>query len=232
MGLFELLILIFILAPLVEALLKKRQGSGEPPPLPPDGPNRRPDHSGRPRAGAGRAPARDGPGPASDMIPEELWQVLTGERRPGPADVEWEGEWEQAADEVGREAEEAEEWTTAHDRPAGQWESYKGAEPEPVPGDAHSVTRDEIDDSDTHAFPEARSLETFPSRPRARSMPAEGLAEEHDARHRRFHRKLDSLAPPVTGYRQGRLRLGLGDPDELRRAFILHTLLGPPKSLE
>lgn len=86
-GFEVVLLLLFIVLPLLQALKGKGQEGTRPP-----GGARPP----RPRPGSSRAPGglrgtvqrgeveRGGAGPASaaDMVPDDLWAILTGERRP------------------------------------------------------------------------------------------------------------------------------------------------------
>lgn len=98
-----ILFIVFFVLPLLEKALKK----GKPPPPQQDQRPQRHDaeveeqqHGALP---SGRAPAQPPaePGPAADMIPDDLWEILTGERRPRPtaerhprptAEPEWERE--------------------------------------------------------------------------------------------------------------------------------------------
>jgi hypothetical protein len=88
-----LIIILFILAPLLEKLLARgRQAPGQPPPMPPG--QRRP---GEPRMPQQRLPAphdeetpfrsvpaahREEDESAASVLPDDLWEILTGERRP------------------------------------------------------------------------------------------------------------------------------------------------------
>jgi hypothetical protein len=86
-----ILFIVFFVLPLLEKAMKKRQ---PPPPPPPDARRERPaqlEH-GPPRDDAALPSARPhGSAPvgvedeaAADMIPDDLWEVLTGERRSRP----------------------------------------------------------------------------------------------------------------------------------------------------
>jgi hypothetical protein len=96
--LFEILfILFFIMIPVLEGIRKSRQRRRAEQIEPPEEVDRpaaaRP--APPPRRSSYEAPARRAPGPrpppepepveASDMIPEDLWEILTGERRQRPA---------------------------------------------------------------------------------------------------------------------------------------------------
>ena len=84
MDLFEILfVALFILFPIMEQVLKRKRTPG--PPGDEEAPDR-PDEVGRSDGSEGRGrdsalpPGRE-PGKASDMVPADLWAVLTGERR-------------------------------------------------------------------------------------------------------------------------------------------------------
>lgn len=51
-------------------------------------------------------------------------------------------------------------------------------------------------------------------------------------RHRRFHEKVDRPAPVVAAVPTPMQRLGLSGPEDLRRAFIVREVLGPPRGLD
>jgi hypothetical protein len=95
-----LLIIVFILAPLLEKLLGAgRQRPGQQPPVPPGG---RPQQGRVPPSQRSRVPAdddtpfrsvpasHDDDESAASVLPDDLWEILTGERRaprqdaPGP----------------------------------------------------------------------------------------------------------------------------------------------------
>ncbi|NIP80331.1 MAG: hypothetical protein GWN79_12220, partial [Actinobacteria bacterium] len=81
MDLFELLIIAaFVLIPILEGVMKQRRKSSEGPIPGEDKAPTGPDRAEEPR-------------PAADMLPDDLWQILTGERRtspePEPNDAPW-----------------------------------------------------------------------------------------------------------------------------------------------
>lgn len=133
MDLFEILfIALFVLIPVFEGILKKSRR--QPPPD---------EGAPRPARGIPRGDAGDGeeaeargwepererevrsrrvePGPASDMVPEDLWEILTGERRPSATGTR-EPTPEPAYDEV-----EAEPWSAEP-----EWAPERDVAPEPV----------------------------------------------------------------------------------------------------
>src|SRR5690606_34831359 len=83
----SLLFLLFVLWPILAGILRRKQGtqapgSGRPGPRA----GQRPASAGRPRTDEEAQTAA--PVSAADMIPDELWEILTGERRrPAPAEA-------------------------------------------------------------------------------------------------------------------------------------------------
>lgn len=210
MDLFEILfIMVFILAPLLEGVLRrgkgqKGQGKTKAPPRggrPPQRP-RRPREEARLRAletasqpqplprmqGQGRsaeAPWWEAPQPAGSeeraldiSVPDDVWEILTGER-PAP-----------------------EEDAASMEGAGSAWEEGLRRRPE------------------EHPPPEVVSLETAPLPP--------------ELRHTGFHAKLDSTAPVLRRRSRGRVAVGLGlnGAKAARRAVVLREVLGPPRGLE
>ncbi|MEJ2187022.1 MAG: hypothetical protein P8Z36_13985 [Gemmatimonadota bacterium] len=74
-----------------------------------------------------------------------------------------------------------------------------------------------------------------PRRERSDNLPEAVSLEQpvryDDARERAFHRELAHLPPPARAHRRRPLPYGLGHDSEVRRAFILKEILGPPKGL-
>ena len=207
MDLFELLfIALFIIFPIMEGILKQR------------------------RKGQGPSPAEDEPEAewsgdeeprsAADMVPDDLWEVMTGEKRPSP---------EGGAGDSGDEP-----WSS---EPGGA-RTYTPA-PEPEPEVAEPVSEDwrsepwVMDDeaevpepvSLEYEGPEAYSLETPAPEPIERRAPSA------EARHRAFHALIDRPRPKKKR-RLSPLMKALKSPDGLRQAVLLKEVLGPPKGLE
>jgi hypothetical protein len=134
-----LFILLFFVVPLLETLFGKRRGAGQPP-------QPRPGHRqprGRPDQGdAGPGPAEARSGQASEMLPDDLWELLTGERRSRGTPVPPKG------------GEDAEEPAWASGTPVA-------VEPEPEPWVPPSYDDDPIPEpvSLEYQGPEAYSLE-------------------------------------------------------------------------
>lgn len=208
MELFEILfIAMFILLPIMEQVLKRRRGSEEEP-----GPV-----DMEPPPGEIDAPSSDRePVQASEMVPDDLWAVLTGEQRPqrpegGPVDEQddegW-GAFEGFGDDARRDnaRESAEAWSeTGRD-----WSS------EPDPEEAYSLERLDLE-------PVAYESEAF--EPMERTVPSA------EARHRAFHEKIDRTAPPKRR-RRSTVGRALSRPETLRHAIILSDVLGSPKGLD
>jgi hypothetical protein len=207
-----LLIIVFILAPLIERLLRAGKGPQQPPqprvpPEPRIPPQRRvptPEESGqqdepRPRVVVARRPDEDD---AAAMVPDDLWEILTGERRvprapfpqpvPLPAPVEDDETYSLESESAG------------------------------------DVIVDDIDmratrDSYTRALPQ-RAV------PQVVSL--EELEISDTKRHDRFHERLAELgaaAPPRAAARQA---FRFASTEDVRRGIISAEVLGPPKGLQ
>lgn len=174
-----------------------------------DGWNQAEDVAGGAEA-AGAEPGRgDAHASASEMVPDDLWEVLTGERRsrsPAPEREEAEPSWSEDSvavqDGLGEMAET--DWV------ATPWDE----EPD---DDEGPVSLEVIG-------PEAVSLEQ--------------PLQDPEERHRDFHDKMDSLIEATSigsgGSRPdpaGPLRAALQDPSEVRQAVLLSEILGPPAGL-
>ena len=205
MDLLELLfIAAFILFPVLEGILKQRKKGKGPRPDPDQdiGPARSEVEEEEVRA-------------ASDMVPDDLWELMTGERRePGePA----------GGAEAGPEA----PWSTTEE--AGRAETGAGTatepeswEPEPWMDDS-AVSREP--ESLEYEGPEAYTLET-PAPP-----PVERRVPSAEARHRAFHAFIDEPQPSGRR-RRSPLVKALHGPGGLRQAVLMKEVLGPPKGLE
>jgi len=232
-----ILFFIFFILPLLERALKGGKQEEQPPPAPRR--ERRPEldrpadfeagrgeRDGRIEQTGARAQPPPSPEPAggygddaaADMIPDDLWEILTGERRPRsdtqrrpePAydPLEWE---EEAA------AEEAHEDVSPHD--SGRWDTGKHAESGRVE-DVLAERERAVHSAERAPVHEAPLLQVFD----AESVPTDA------ARHAAFHRRIDEM--PVRPARLPPPALALGSIDELRRAFVLKEILGKPKALE
>jgi hypothetical protein len=232
-NLFILLIIFSFIARVIGDALKggKKPPGGAPPgrrPLPrPDEQSTRPqprppgrmlpDGGVRGRAPArAEAPARPAPeraSDASDMIPDELWQILTGQPRP-----------------------------PARPRPVPVPVPDEADEDEELIPDEESLLVPEVSTEDRDAAElikrrraEVARRERGPDiyRPKVVSLEREPLPTA--ARHAAFHVKHDPQAAAKVLHREpppGLARIMGTDAGALRRAIILNEVLGRPKGLE
>ncbi|HKJ93492.1 MAG TPA: hypothetical protein VJ957_10000 [Longimicrobiales bacterium] len=240
---FTLIVILFIALPVLQGIFGKKQREEQRRRMEE---RRRMQQDGRSRgsetggAGAG-TPAgtamrtgRGEPESATDLVPDDLWELLTGERRQRTQDPVPTREWDAPVQDVPASSSRAESGPVAEPASEPEWEPI----PEPAPYEPVSEREEEIDQpwrlSDERParapkpapFPEAASR----ALPEAYSL--EQPALPGDVRDRMFHEELAHLSPPARAHRRGRLRYGLGHTDALRRAFILKEVLGPPKALE
>jgi hypothetical protein len=216
--LFEILfILFFILIPILEGLRKSKQSR--------DAPDIEEPTSARPRPvpPPSGAPPRRFPEPeaepmeAADMVPDDLWEILTGERRKAPAPAEPRAEdedWYQEAEEAVEETYQPEEERWAEEPVWERAEAPRAPERfEPAPWRDERATRDEevpFQPEEALIVPEERRAR--PARPRL------SLRTVVDA-----PRKRRQVSP---------LMKALQNPDGLRQAVLLKEILGPPRGLD
>jgi hypothetical protein len=218
-------IIFFIVAPILEKVLKRGRGGqqqqqqqqrrgrlpGSPPP--------RPGLPGRPVESRTPAPSPRGTSDrdATDLVPADLWEVLTGQRRmepsPPPAD------------------ERALARPRTPDSDFDELESWELTAPrqEAPPPVASSEDR-AVDELLRRRDREARILNAPPVIVSLETAPL-SEARRHDA----FHRKLAALPAPALSQTPVSKRAGmpdLSDRDALQRAIILHEVLGPPKGFD
>lgn len=207
MDLFELLfIAFFILIPVLDGILKKRRQQ----PGPPSG------------SDTGERPGPRGePTSAADMVPEDLWEVLTGQRRreSGSEPLEPTAPW---SSEPERPAETAPE-PIAVETPGEDWRSEpwaideEPARPEPV--------------SLEYRGPEAYSLEDLPPPPETLERPLPSARARHDAFHDRIDRDPTTRRTGARSPSSPLIR-ALRRPEGLRQAVLMKEILGPPRGLE
>ncbi|HEX6937873.1 MAG TPA: hypothetical protein VF158_00565 [Longimicrobiales bacterium] len=179
----------------------------EPRPAPPSTASRAPaqgDAAGDPAPARARG-SDDADRPAAEMIPDDLWEILTGERRapapersPAPASHE-RASWESAT------------WESTSAEPGPEWSDVE-ARP------SHGEEAASLEQIPAEELPVVVSVETPPPPP--------------EERHRAFHEKLASASPVRRPARRRALAMALGGRSELRRAMVLREVLGPPKGLE
>lgn len=151
---------------------------------------------------------------AADMIPDELWEILTGERR-RPAPVS------------------APEPPVPVPVPAGAQQVERAPSPERLDRDKDG-SEGEWEDEWEPALPPrpvAREVVSLEVEPVIRSL--EEVELSPGERHAAFRAKI--VAPPAPAgpaRRRKPVRLNLRGQNELVRAMILQEVLGPPKALE
>lgn len=230
MEFLTLLIVFFVISKLGELL----RGGTRPPPgqLP-----RRPQPGSRlpqqRQSPAGEAePTASSRETAAEMIPEELWELITGQPRPRPVPPpppETHTPSPRPTVPARRSKAPGRSWEAHLEDESAEPEAYRDEDAEVVET-LRAQTRDvqaEIDAArrrhegiraEREYAVQVVSLETEPPSDRVR--------------HRRFHEKLEAtqtVAEVPTSLAAG---LGLGTPRDIRRAFVMHEVLGPPKALE
>lgn len=238
-DLFPVLVVLFlIVAPILEKLFKAGRQAGQPPQHPPQ---RRTRPVERQRLPDGRTMTTSRPAEeqeardASDLLPAELWEILTGQKRqprPEQPDPEPERpdphrqERELPAPQVTLKRQSlAERRAEVERKRAERMAARRGERVYDEEAAAADVMRRREQSQATrrlydHSAPQVVSLEVEP--------PPEPV------RHAAFHEKLNRLAK-TTPRRQpvsGGLDLDLDDQASLQRAILLQEVLGRPKGLD
>ncbi len=226
-GLFLLFIIIAMVARAIEAMTKGEKGKRQPPQQRRPRPEyERPGGTTRPLPGARRElpSARSGQeiprdateDAAAEMIPDELWEILTGrpkpQRRPAPA-------WDEEADR--EEAETVAAVPVLYDEEA-EYEKRRRIEEEERRRAHQELMERRRRGRDANLASKATPVVSL-----ERPVPSAA------ARHRAFHEKIDGM-PPVsvpTG-RQASRREWLFAGDDMKRAIVLQEVLGTPKGLQ
>ena len=232
-GLFFVFIIVALLSRVIEAMAKgqgKGKGQPQPPARRPRPQYDRPHGTTRPKpydALPGGAPGqpRDGvprdatPDAAAEMIPDELWELLTGQPKPRRAPPPPPAPWEEEADldEV-----------TAIDRvepldEVEEWEARRQAEEAQRRREHRDLMARRLREQEMYSAKKAPAIVSL-----ERPLPTAAT------RHAVFHQQLDAPPPAVPGQRaprpSARDRLFAGD--DMRRAFVLQEVFGKPKGLE
>lgn len=238
-GLFLIFIVIALIARGIEAMTKGEKGKQQRRPqsrprpeyerphgtthgLPDPGAQRPPSPSSGPRDGVPRDATEDA---AAEMIPDELWEILTG--RPKPQRF-------------------PQQQPVPRRLPEPIWDEE--ADRSEAESTAEVVLRSEVDEYEQRRLLEEsqreRERRDLMER-RARGREANSVANapvvvslEEDVptaavRHAAFHARLDAaprVARPARVHRGSRAWLFAGD--DLKRAIVLQEVLGPPKGLE
>ena len=229
-----LIIIVFIVAPLIERLLKAgKQNQQQPPPQQrmPQRPRQRLPHEQQPeewapeheqQAGGYRAESRDDA--AAEMLPDDLWEILTGERRPPqrpaprppPAGSPREGDYSLEAgpslEEHSVEDEGLFQAPPRETQSSGEW----SMEPETL----------EV------VLPPEPYIRPNPVRLVPKVVSLEEIDFDYDLRHDEFHDKLDSLGGPARVKRPALSPYRFRSNDDLRRSIVMAEILGTPRGLE
>lgn len=241
-----LVFIFFLLAPLIERILKG--GKQAPPTPPPQRPVPRPrEELPEPKSYQRRSETAAEPesetagtaGSAAEMLPEDLWAILTGEapptRTPGPVQQREPLDLPAPApaprapaprppaprpERPRREPLPSQQRAAKYEEAALDEESIAPREPTgDRPARFEYVPQDYRRPKPVEAEPVIVSMETLP--------------ESDETRHSSFHRRLAALAAPSEVQRgKARVDSGLHDPVQLRRAIIVSEILGKPKGLE
>jgi hypothetical protein len=199
-----------VLGPLLEGL--KRKNKQPPPrqqrPLPPRAPQRQlPTESSRTEEVATRPRDEN----AAGMVPDDLWEILTGQKRPPvlttpqqPPPVE------------------------ARKQP---WDVVYDPDEEDEEADEEAGYVEDVNVEVRRARVEAQSLETLERHPEPVIISLEDNIPTAAQRHQAFHKKIVVAVPEVE--KKGRRpRISFSSRSELQRAFLLQEVLGKPKGLE
>jgi hypothetical protein len=208
-DLFPLLMfLIFVLGPILEGLKRKNK---RPPPPPPQ--RRVPPPAAPPqRSRTEEVSTPRGDENASTMVPDDLWEILTGQKRmPAPT-----------APAPTPQAERRPGWDVVYD---AELEEDEEAEEE-------RVAIEDVNVEARRARVEAQSLETISRHPEPVIVSLEENVPTTAQRHADFHQRIIA-APPVVEVAPRRKPLfDLTNRSELQRAFLLQEVFGKPKGLK
>ncbi|MEX1184238.1 MAG: hypothetical protein WEF86_13480 [Gemmatimonadota bacterium] len=208
-----LIIILFVVAPLIEKILRagKQRGDAPPPPAPMPRPRPRTE---REAGEVARLPTQAGPAEAdretaAAVLPDDLWEILTGERRtslPPPTSAP-----PQTPPDSEYETEDAE--------PAFSYDDvvmHEQAPPRPQPPSRSTSYDDRLI---VREPPQIVSLER--------------TSFDDVARHSQFHHRLEALPARERVRRPRRARaVDFVSQADLRRAIITNEVLGPPRGLE
>lgn len=205
---FIIFAVIFIVGPLLEQLRKKQQPPQQRPPVRvPQAPQQQP----LPRSTTEEVSAKPRES-AAVMVPDDLWQVLTGEARPAPVPAP-------------KPASKQRPWDVVY-IPPEETEDEEETFVENVNVELERTTREAVrrEHAQRHKPVEAQSLEVT----QANIISLETPVPSSRARHRAFHEKIDKKPVAKAAYKP----LFFGTVEELRRGFIMQEILGKPRGLE
>jgi hypothetical protein len=256
-----LLLIVFVLAPLLEKLLQANRP--QPPEQPPQqqrttrqrrpgGPQQPvPDElEERPFRSIPSADADEDMQTAATMLPDDLWEILTGEKRPQPpprSEMPAEAEARAEPREMAPRPRTADRRPVETARPA---ERPRRAEPLPVGRRPATPPRErrlpEVgmrrDPADTRMRPAAaRRLDAppddfvreIPTRESAAIVPFEAPSLDPEERRAAFKARRAQYSEAATIELRGRrMDTEFRGTDNLRRAIIMAEILGKPRGLE
>jgi len=224
-----LIIIVFIVVPLIERLLKAgKQNQQQPPPQQrmPQRPRPRlpreeqpeeweQEEAGQPESQPVRHRAETRDDAAAEMLPDDLWEILTGERRPPqrPSPQRRPEEATPIEETLSLEAESLEEEGLREVQPSGHWVS--------TPPEQVVVT-----------LPPEPYIRPNPLRPVPKVVSLEELTFDPEQRHDEFHDRLDSLGGPARVKRPAPSTYRFRNDEDLRRAIVTAEILGTPRGLE
>ena len=148
---------------------------------------------------------------AAGMVPDDLWEILTGQKRPPVL-------------------------TTPQPTPPVEarkqpWDVVYDPDEEEEEADEEAGFVEDINVEVRRARVEAQSLETLERHPAPVIISLEDNIPTAAQRHQAFHKKI-VVAVPEVEKRARRPRISFSSRSELQRAFLLQEVLGKPKGLE
>ncbi|HSK17676.1 MAG TPA: hypothetical protein VK912_00945 [Longimicrobiales bacterium] len=221
---FLLILIVFVVAPLIEKLLKAGKGAQQPPEQRPQQriPPQQRVPQPRPQARLPQQHREERAGrsdeAAADMLPDDLWEILTGERRTPRAPA--------PAPEV--EPQDIEERYPVEAYPDESLSLEEAALEQPSPRGWPSRLPE---DTAVVLSPEAYER-PLPERDVPRVVSLEELEFDTEKRHDRFHKRLDTLKPAARVRRPAPSLYRFTNDEDVRRAIVMSEILGPPKGLE
>lgn len=229
-----LILIIFILAPLLEKLLKAGKPQ-EPPPGQQRGPL--PQQRGQPRAQTRTA---EGDESAATVLPDDLWEILTGERRQPrqePDAPQPPARLPEAAppgrEEPLRRLPGRPQQRPATAGPAGRERGLPPVELRRTRPSPESLPQRRAPSSGPPPSAADRLVRRAPSREAPAIVSSEVPIEDPELRRARFQERLAAMSTPeLGGGPRGIHKHAFASEEELRRAIIVSEILGRPKGLE
>jgi hypothetical protein len=241
-----LILIIFILAPLLDKLLK----AGRPPQELPPGQRQRMPPPGQRRQAPGPRPARQAPTGAADpdesaagVLPDDLWEILTGERRAPPQQLPQRTEWEEIEAREAPAPMEAPREPRHVPAPRPVPDRMAQARPAPVrerrlpPVDIRRRSAQAGAARPRSSGPPPSAADDLVRRVRVHRPPdvvsMETAIEDPELRRARFQERLAEMSEPARGGGpRGAHEYAFRSAGDLRRAIIMAEILGRPKGLE